>query len=89
MTTQEFVTMPKTDPELAGKLSNAASLRETWEIATAHGLTDTFETFVLEMKKIKETIGQLSEADLDSVAGGMDEQGTVSASTTTMFSSPF
>lgn len=89
MTTKEFVTMPKNDPELAGKLSRAASPQETWAIAQARGLTDSFETFVLEMKKIKETIGQLSEADLDSVAGGMDEQGAVSTSSTTVSSSPF
>jgi hypothetical protein len=69
MTTKEFIPLLN-NPELGETMSGAQSPQEAYDIAKANGLTDSFEEFVEEMTKLKETVGELSEADLESVAGG-------------------
>lgn len=73
MTTKEF--LPKlSDPSISQKMAATKSPQEAYEFVKANGVTDSFEMFFAEMEKLKAAIGELSEDDLSSVAGGMSEQ---------------
>lgn len=71
MKTIEFVAQ-LADPALFQKMSAVKSPHEAYELAKSNGVTDSFEGFVAEMEKLNSAVGELSEDDLASVAGGMD-----------------
>lgn len=70
MQTSEFISKLN-DAALAQKMAAAKSPQEAYEIARTSGVTDSFEVFTAEMEKLKAYVGELSENDLASVAGGM------------------
>lgn len=69
MKTSAFISKLR-DPELSKMMSVAKSPQEAFEIAKAAGVTDSFEEFITEMQKLQAVLGELSEDDLVSVAGG-------------------
>lgn len=69
MTTREFM-MRLSDQELAKKMAQTRSPREAYDVAKAQGLTDSIQVFVKEMATLHNAHGELSEAELESVAGG-------------------
>lgn len=73
MTTKDF--LPKlSDPGIGQKMASTKSPQEAYTFAKTNGVTDSFEVFVAEMERLKAAVGELSEDDLASVAGGMSEQ---------------
>ena len=82
MSTKDFIATLK-DESLAKKMSEAKSPKEAYAIAKANGVTDSFDEFANEMKKLKNA-GELSEDDLESVAGGASTTEIISAVSTTV-----
>jgi hypothetical protein len=73
MTTQDFITKAAAESSpLAAKMQAVKAPEDAYAIAKEEGLTDSFEDFVAEMKKWYESLKDLSEGDLDMVAGGME-----------------
>ena len=72
MTTKEFIaalTPEKT--ELIEKMQTAKTPEDAYAVAKAEGVTDGFDAFTAEMTNFHESLKELSEEDLDAVAGGM------------------
>ncbi|MGN0649298.1 MAG: Nif11-like leader peptide family RiPP precursor [Oscillospiraceae bacterium] len=73
MTTQEFIEKMSKDEALAKKLSECKAPEEAYEVAKEAGLTDDFEAFKTIMTAVNKRIkGELSDDELDDVAGGVD-----------------
>ncbi|MGN0648817.1 MAG: Nif11-like leader peptide family RiPP precursor [Oscillospiraceae bacterium] len=73
MTTQEFFKKMAEDEALAKKLSECKSPEEAFEVAKGAGLTDDIETFKAVMTAVNKRVkGELSDDELESVAGGMN-----------------
>jgi hypothetical protein len=73
MTTQEFIAKATPEnTELTGKFKGINTPEDGYAMAKAEGVTDSFEDFVAVMTKTYEAIKDLSEDDLDMVAGGED-----------------
>ncbi|MGN0648812.1 MAG: Nif11-like leader peptide family RiPP precursor [Oscillospiraceae bacterium] len=71
MTTQEFVEKMSKDEALAKKMSECKSPEEAYETAKEAGLTDDIETFKAVMTAVNKKVkGELSDDELDDVAGG-------------------
>jgi hypothetical protein len=73
MTTQEFIT--KLTPENEGLIAKMQAVKvpeEAYAVAQAEGVADSFEEFLAEMTRFYEAIKDLSDGDLDAVAGGVD-----------------
>lgn len=85
MKTIEFVAQ-LSNPVLAQKMSTVMSPHDAYELAKSSGVTDSFEDFVAEMEKLKAAVGELSENDLASVAGGTDVQEQITLSVTMVVS---
>ncbi|MGN0648815.1 MAG: Nif11-like leader peptide family RiPP precursor [Oscillospiraceae bacterium] len=76
MTTQEFIRKMAEDKALANKMSECKSPEEAYETAKGAGLTDDIETFKAVMTAVNKKIkGELSDDELDNVAGGMSDAG--------------
>ncbi|MGN0648813.1 MAG: Nif11-like leader peptide family RiPP precursor [Oscillospiraceae bacterium] len=72
MTTQEFIEKMSKDEALAKKMSECKSPEEAYETAKEAGLTDDIESFKTVMTAVNKKIkGELSDNELDNVAGGM------------------
>jgi hypothetical protein len=75
MTTQEFVNqLTSLGGEIVNKMQNCKTPEEAYAVAKETGVTDSFDDFVAEMTKIYESVKDLSEDDLEMVAGGGDPQ---------------
>jgi hypothetical protein len=71
MTTIDFIAkLTKENKELTSKMEACKAPEEAYKIAKGEGLTDSFEAFVADMKKLNEAVKNLSEDDLADVAGG-------------------
>jgi hypothetical protein len=71
MTTQDFIA--KFTPEnegLVAKMQAVKTPEEAYAVARAEGLTDSFEDFVAGMTAFYAKLKDLSESDLEMVAGG-------------------
>ncbi len=84
MKTTEFIALLKPGSDLVEKMDNAKSPEDAYAIAKAEGVTDDFDTFVEEMKKLREAVAELSDDDLEAVAGGATSTEIVSAVSTTV-----
>ncbi|MGN0649300.1 MAG: Nif11-like leader peptide family RiPP precursor [Oscillospiraceae bacterium] len=74
MTTKEFIEKMASDEALAKKLEGCKSPEEAYEVAKEAGLTDDIETFKGIMTAVnKQLKGELSDDELENVAGGMSE----------------
>lgn len=82
MTTKDFITKLN-NADLVKKMSDAKSPKEAYDIAKANGLSDGYDAFVKEMEKLKADTGELSDDDLQAVAGGASTTEIVSAVSTT------
>ncbi|MGN0648816.1 MAG: Nif11-like leader peptide family RiPP precursor [Oscillospiraceae bacterium] len=72
MTTKEFIEKFSKDEALARKMSGCKSPEEAYETAKEAGLTDDIETFKAVMTEFnKQVKGELSDNELENVAGGM------------------
>ncbi|MGN0648818.1 MAG: Nif11-like leader peptide family RiPP precursor [Oscillospiraceae bacterium] len=75
MTTQEFIKKMAEDETLANKMSECKSPEEAYETAKEAGLTDDIEKFKTIMTAVnKQVKGELSDDELESVAGGADAE---------------
>ena len=73
MTTKEFFEKMASDEALAKKMSECKAPEEAYEVAKEAGLTDNIETFQAVMTAVNKQIkGELSDDELDNVAGGID-----------------
>ena len=71
MTTKDFIAkLNPENAELVGKLEAVKTPEDAYAIAKETGVTDDFNTFTAEMTKVHESVKELSEDDLDMVAGG-------------------
>lgn len=78
MTTQEFIEKMASDEAFAKKLEGCKSPEEAYEVAKEAGLTDDIESFKAVMTAVNTQIkGELSDDELDNVAGGMSESAKV------------
>jgi pyruvate dehydrogenase complex dehydrogenase (E1) component len=85
MTTQDFIKKLTPDNNaLTNKMEAAKTSEDAYGIAKAEGVTDSFDTFVSEMKKLNEAVKDLSDDDLANVAGGSDATDIVTAVTATI-----
>ncbi|MGN0648820.1 MAG: Nif11-like leader peptide family RiPP precursor [Oscillospiraceae bacterium] len=74
MNTQEFIKKMSDDEALAKKMEGCKSPEEAFETAKAAGLTDDFESFKAVMTAVNKMVnGELSDDELDEVAGGMSK----------------
>ncbi|MGN0648822.1 MAG: Nif11-like leader peptide family RiPP precursor [Oscillospiraceae bacterium] len=74
MTTQEFIKKMADDEKLSKKLSDCKSPEEAYAVAKEAGLTDDIDTFKAVMTAVnKQLNGELSDDELENVAGGMSE----------------
>ncbi|MGN0649303.1 MAG: Nif11-like leader peptide family RiPP precursor [Oscillospiraceae bacterium] len=74
MTTKEFIEKLTTDEVIAKKMESCKSPEEAYEAAKEAGLTDDIETFKGIMTALNKRIkGELSDDELDNVAGGSSE----------------
>ncbi len=83
MTTKDFIAKLN-DPDLVKKMETVTSPEEAFAIAKENGVTDSFEEFMNEMSALKEATGELSDDDLEAVAGGASTTEIVSAVSTTV-----
>ncbi|MGN0649299.1 MAG: Nif11-like leader peptide family RiPP precursor [Oscillospiraceae bacterium] len=75
MTTKEFIEKKSKDEVVTKKMESCKSPEEAYEVAKEAGLTDDFETFKAVMTAVNKRIkGELSDDELDYVAGGMSEE---------------
>jgi pyruvate dehydrogenase complex dehydrogenase (E1) component len=87
MTTIEFIGKTASESkELVSKLEACKAPEEAYGIAKAEGLTDNFEVFVAEMKKLHEAVKDLSDDDLAEVAGGASKSDKIKAGIVTAVS---
>jgi hypothetical protein len=71
MTTQEFITkLTPENAELVTKMQAVKAPEEAYAVARETGVTDSFEDFVAGMTAFYNEIKDLSEDDLELVAGG-------------------
>ncbi|MGN0649302.1 MAG: Nif11-like leader peptide family RiPP precursor [Oscillospiraceae bacterium] len=74
MTTQEFIKKMTNDEALSKKMSECKAPEEAYEVAKEAGLTDDIESFKAVMTAVnKQLKGELSDDELDNVAGGMSD----------------
>jgi len=59
------------DVEVIQKMQSIKTPEEAYAVAKEYGVTDSLEEFVEEMTKFKTAIDELSEEDLEAVAGGL------------------
>jgi hypothetical protein len=75
MTTQEFIVkMTSENEKLIAKLQTVKAPEEAYAVAQAEGLADSFEDFVAGMTKFHESIKDLSDSDIEMVAGGASSE---------------
>ena len=73
MTTKEFIEKLTKDETLANKMAGCKAPEEAYEVAKKAGLTDDFEAFKTIMTAVNKRIKcELSDDELDNVAGGAD-----------------
>jgi hypothetical protein len=71
MKTQEFINkLTAQGEETIAKMKDCKTPEEAYTVAKDAGVTDSFDDFVAVMTKVYESIKDLSEDDLDMVAGG-------------------
>ncbi|MGN0649296.1 MAG: Nif11-like leader peptide family RiPP precursor [Oscillospiraceae bacterium] len=74
MTTKEFIEKMAGDEALSKKMSECKAPEEAYEVAKEAGLTDDIESFKAVMTAVnKQLKGELSDDELDNVAGGMSD----------------
>lgn len=78
MTTKDFTTKLTADNTvLIEKLQDCKAPEEAYAVAKAEVLTDTFDAFTSEMEKFYESVKDLTDDDMQSVAGGADASDVV------------
>ena len=71
MTTKEFIEKLTKDETLANKMEGCKAPEEAYEVAKEAGLTDDIESFKAVMTAVNKKInGELSDDELDNIAGG-------------------
>ena len=80
MTTKDFIAKLE-DADLVKKMEGAKTPEEAYAVAKAYGVTDSIKAFTEEMEALKEATGELSDDDLEAVAGGCTTTEIVSAVT--------
>jgi uncharacterized protein YlzI (FlbEa/FlbD family) len=73
MKTKEFISKFN-EEEVIQKMQSVKSPEEAYAVAKEYGVTDSLEEFVEEMTKFKTAIDELSDEDLDAVAGGLSQR---------------
>ncbi len=82
MTTKEFIKkLDGSDADLLKKMEGCKSDTEAYEVAKSAGVTDSAEVFKAAMSELKNAVGELSEDDLENVAGGASSSEIASAVT--------
>lgn len=85
MTVQEFIAkLDGSDDVLVQKMTDAKSPGDAYAIAKGYGVTASAEEFTAEMGKLKDAVGELSDDDLEAVAGGATTTEIVSAVSSTV-----
>ncbi|MDD4565935.1 MAG: hypothetical protein PHE79_10745 [Eubacteriales bacterium] len=62
------------EEEVIQKMQSVKSPEEAYAVAKDYGVTDSLEEFVEEMTRFKTAIDELSEEDLEAVAGGLSQK---------------
>jgi hypothetical protein len=73
MKTKEFISKFN-EEEVIQRMQSVKSPEEAYAVAKEYGVTDSLEVFVEEMTRYKAAIDELSEEDLDAVAGGLSQR---------------
>ena len=84
MTTKEVFEKAVADVELAGKFQKAKTPEESFEVAKAAGLTDSFDVFTAAAAEIKAAEEKLNPAEVDAVVGGAEDTITTLTTTTSV-----
>ena len=72
MKTKEFMEkLRNNDADLIKKVKDCKTKEDVYEVAKAEGVTDSFEVFCTEMTALNKEERELSEEELESVAGGV------------------
>ncbi|MGN0648808.1 MAG: Nif11-like leader peptide family RiPP precursor [Oscillospiraceae bacterium] len=76
MTTKILLEKMNSDEVLSKKLSECKSPEEAYAAAKEAGLTDDFDTFTTVMSAVNMRLKEeLSDEELDNIAGGLSEEG--------------
>jgi len=70
MKTKEFISRLN-EEEVIQRMQSVKTPEEAYAVAKDYGVTDSLEEFVEEMTKYKTAIDELSDEDLEAVAGGL------------------
>ncbi|MDD4565934.1 MAG: hypothetical protein PHE79_10740 [Eubacteriales bacterium] len=73
MKTKEFISKFN-EAEVIQRMQSVKSPEEAHAVAKEYGVTDSLDEFVEEMTKYKAAIDELSEEDLEAVAGGLSQR---------------
>lgn len=72
MKTKEFMEkLRNNDADLINKMKDCKTKEDVYEVAKAEGITDTFEVFCTEMTTLNKEERELSDEELEGVAGGV------------------
>jgi hypothetical protein len=82
MKTNEFISKFN-DEEVIQRMTSVKTPEEAHAVAKEYGVTDSLEEFVEEMTKFKTAIDELSEEDLEAVAGGLSPEAIITIATAT------
>ncbi|MDD4565937.1 MAG: hypothetical protein PHE79_10755 [Eubacteriales bacterium] len=73
MKTKDFISKFN-EAEVIQRMTSVKTPEEAYAVAKEYGVTDSLKEFVEEMTKFKTAIDELSEEDLDAVAGGLSPE---------------
>jgi len=73
MKTKEFISKFN-EEEVIQRMQSVKTPEEAYAVAKEYGVTDSLEEFVEEMTKYKAAIDELSDEDLEAVAGGLSQR---------------
>ncbi|MDD4565936.1 MAG: hypothetical protein PHE79_10750 [Eubacteriales bacterium] len=71
------------EAEVIQRMTSVKTPEEAYAVAQEYGVTDSMEEFVEEMTKFKAAIDELSEEDLEAVAGGLSPEAIISLASAT------
>ncbi len=81
MKTKEFISRFN-EVEVIQRMTSVKTPEEAYAVAQEYGVTDSLEEFVEEMTKFKTAIDELSEEDLEAVAGGLSPEVVIATAAT-------
>lgn len=82
MKTLEVFEKVKSNEAVLQSLRDAKTEEETYEILKKEGLTDTYDVFMTEVNKVKETYSKMNQDELASIVGGGCGQTSTTTTTT-------